>query len=102
MSNKTNTDEELAAELKAAEEKAKAEAEMKAAEEKAAKAAAKAAEKAAKEGYPCFMKALKGFGYRDPDTNIRYDPAVPTKVEVAPAKGSWLACQIEAGLIGKA
>lgn len=74
-----------------------------AAAEPAAEPTPKKAAKAKKDdGYPKFMRAGKGFSYTDPETNIRYSPVVPVKVDVAPKEGSWLASQIAAGYIVEA
>lgn len=54
------------------------------------------------DGFPKFMRAVKGFGYTDPETGLRFNPVTPIKVDVAPREGSWLDCQIKAGLIADA
>lgn len=59
------------------------------------------APKAKADGWPKFLKSMTGFGYSDPDTNIRYS-TTPVKVGDAPKAGSWLHGQMTAGYIGEA
>ncbi len=51
--------------------------------------------------FPVHLRATSNvFTYTDPDRGVRFSSS-PTLVESAPEKGTWLATQIEAGIIGE-
>ena len=51
--------------------------------------------------FPAHLRSLSNvYTYLDPDRGVRFSSS-STLVESAPEKGTWLATQIEAGIIGE-
>jgi hypothetical protein len=64
--------------------------------------AVEAAPKAKADSWPKYMKSTTKFQYTDPESQIRFSPVVPVRIEAAPQEGSWLDCQMQAGYIAEA
>lgn len=58
--------------------------------------------KASAKGWPKYLKCTGKHGLHDPDTNIRFSPVNPVRVDAPPKHDSWLDVQIKAGLIAEA